>query len=57
MPTKAEIEAAARAARRVAADWLVLPEPWDDLPEEAKKRWREMAGAALDAAERVREIL
>jgi hypothetical protein len=57
MATAVEIEAAARAAHRAAAGWLVLVGSWDDLPEEARKRWRDVAGAALDAAERVREIL
>jgi hypothetical protein len=57
MATAVEIEAAARAAHRAAAGWLVRVGSWADLPEEARKGWRDVAGAALDAAERVREIL
>jgi hypothetical protein len=57
MATAVEIEAAARAAHRAAAGLAGAVGSWDNLPEEARKHWRDVAGAALDAAERVREIL
>jgi len=57
MATASEIEAAARAAHRTAAGSVGAGGSWDDLPEETRKHWRDVAGAALDAAERIREIL
>jgi hypothetical protein len=57
MTTQAEIEAAARAAHRVASGLASTVGAWEDLPEEERKRWLDVAGAALNAAERVRDIL
>ena len=47
MPTKAEIEAAARALHALAF-------PWERLPDDAKNDYLVAAKAALEAAERVR---
>jgi hypothetical protein len=57
MANKVEIEAAARAAYRAAKVGPTQVGSWDNLPEDAKNEWRKVAGAALDAAERVQGIL
>jgi hypothetical protein len=57
MATRLEIEAAARAACRAATGRSVQGGSWDSLPEEARKVWLDLVAAALDSAERVREIL
>ena len=57
MATKVEIEAAARAAYRAATVGPAEVGSWDNLSEDAKNDWRKVAGAALDAAERVQDIL
>jgi hypothetical protein len=57
MTTRAEIEAAARAAHRVASGSAGTVGAWEDLPEEERKSWLDVASAALDAAERVRELV